>query len=123
MKHATAFPLLLLGLLLAAAAALPARAQDALEKPDVVLEVDGLSCPFCAFGIEKKLKKIDGVAHLAVHLEAGKVELKMKEGATVSEERLLQAVKEAGFTARRITFFNERVRAGAPSSTRDAAHR
>ena len=25
------------------------------------LRVDGLACPFCAYGIEKKLKKTEGV--------------------------------------------------------------
>ena len=91
-----------------------ARAQAPLEAPDVVVEVEGMSCPFCAYGIEKKLKKVEGVERLAVHLEAGKVEITLKEGARVSEERLREAVVKAGFEARTITFVNERARAAAP---------
>ena len=93
-----------------------ARAQDdkLIEDPDVIIEVDGLSCPFCAYGIEKRLKKIDSVDELSVLLEEGKVQLKLKEGATVSEERLQQAVADAGFEARSIVFVNEKAK--APSS-------
>ncbi len=90
-----------------------ARAQDdkLIEDPDVIIEVDGLSCPFCAYGIEKRLKKIDSVAELSVLLEEGKVQLKLKEGATVSEERIQQAVADAGFEARSIVFVNEEAKA------------
>ena len=90
-----------------------ARAQDdkRLEDPDVIIEVDGLACPFCAYGIEKRLKKIDGVAELSVLLEEGKVQLKLAEGATVSEERLQKAVAEAGFETRSIVFVNEAAKA------------
>lgn len=90
-----------------------ARAQDdkRLKDPDVIIEIGGLACPFCAYGIEKRLKKIDGVAELSVLLEEGKVQLKLEEGATVSEERLQQAVAEAGFEARSIVFVNEKAKA------------
>jgi len=89
-----------------------ANAQDdkRIEDPDIIIEVDGIACPFCAYGIEKRLKRIDGVAELSVLLEEGRVQLKMDEGATVSEERLREAVAEAGFEARSIVFVNEEVR-------------
>ncbi len=92
-----------------------ARAQDdkRIEEPDVIIEVDGLACPFCAYGIEKRLKKIDGIAELSVLLEEGKVHLKLKEGATVSEERLQKAVADAGFEARRVVFVNEKAKAAS----------
>ncbi len=98
------------------ALALPARAQDdkLLEDPDVIIEVDGLSCPFCAYGIEKRLKKIDSVDELSVLLKEGKVQLKLKEGETVSEERLQQAIADAGFEARSIVFVNEKAKAPSP---------
>ena len=47
---------------------------------------------------------------LSVLLEEGKVQLKLKEGATVSEERIQQAVADAGFEARSIVFVNEKAR-------------
>ncbi len=103
----------LLALFATMALAPQARAQDdkRIEEPDVIIEVDGLACPFCAYGIEKRLKKIDGIAELSVLLEEGKVHLKLKEGATVSEERLQKAVADAGFEARRVVFVNEKAKA------------
>ncbi|WP_456427325.1 heavy-metal-associated domain-containing protein [Rhodocaloribacter sp.] len=92
-----------------------ARAQDdkRLENPDVIVEVGGLACPFCAYGIEKRLKKLDEVAELSVLLEEGKVELKVKEGAKISEASIRKAVADAGFEAKSVVFVNENVKAPA----------
>ena len=70
----------------------------------IVVRVDGASCPFCAFGLEKRLGRLDGVLDVKMELKAGKAMVTLKEGATVSEDALRQAVKEAGFTAKEITF-------------------
>lgn len=70
----------------------------------IVVRVDGASCPFCAFGLEKRLGRLEGVLDVKMELKAGKAMVTLKEGATVSEDALRQAVKEAGFSAREITF-------------------
>ncbi len=64
------------------------------------LQVDGLACPFCAYGIEKKLSTIDGVEKIDVDIKEGQVIVTMADGASLSEERAGQAVTEAGFTLR-----------------------
>ena len=64
------------------------------------LQVDGLACPFCAYGIEKKLSAIDGVEKIDVDIKEGRVIVTMTDGASLSEERARQAVTEAGFTLR-----------------------
>ena len=101
--------LMLFGLFTMMALAPQARAQEnkLIEEPDIIIDVGGLACPFCAYGIEKRLKKIDGIDKLSVLLEEGKVQLKLKEGFTVSEERRQKAVADAGFEAKRIVFLNE----------------
>ena len=65
-----------------------------------VLGVDGLACPFCAFGIEKRLNKIDGVTDIEVDLADSVVRVTLQEDKTLTEEQARQAVKEAGFTLR-----------------------
>ena len=117
MKRPLGYCLLFLSVIFLGVLVTPVKAQETIEAPDVVLEVDGLSCPFCAFGIEKKLKKIKNVEQIAVHLEEGKVEIKLKEGTTLSEERLREAVADAGFAPRSITFVNEKARAPASSGS------
>lgn len=62
------------------------------------IEVAGLACPFCAYGIEKKLDTIDGVQHLETNIEAGTVTVTMKDGATLEKAAAAKAVKDAGFT-------------------------
>lgn len=66
--------------------------------PSYSLKVDGLACPFCAYGIEKKLTALPGVAGVETNLEAGTVTVTMKDGATLDEAAAKQAVKDAGFT-------------------------
>ncbi len=62
------------------------------------LRVDGLACPFCAFGIEKKLNSLENVEAVDVDLGAGAVIVTMKDGASLDEAMAKQAVKDAGFT-------------------------
>jgi periplasmic mercuric ion binding protein len=70
--------------------------------PDVVLMVDGLACPFCAAGLEKKLKAFEATAEVEVLLDEGEVRLYFKADQTVSDEELGEAVKHAGFALRAI---------------------
>lgn len=65
-----------------------------------VLGVDGLACPFCAYGIEKRLNKVDGVTDVEVNVADSVVHVSLQEGKTLTEEQARQAVKEAGFTLR-----------------------
>lgn len=62
------------------------------------LEVAGLACPFCAYGIEKKLNALEGVERVDTHIKEGVVVVTMPEGATLDEATARQAVEDAGFT-------------------------
>jgi mercuric ion binding protein len=62
------------------------------------MRVDGLACPFCAYGIEKELKASKGVESIDTDINAGTVTVTMAEGATLTEARARRIVKEAGFT-------------------------
>jgi mercuric ion binding protein len=64
------------------------------------LRVDGLACPFCAYGIEKKLIRTEGVESVTFDLEKGVVIVKVSEGVTLTEAQLKQLVDDAGFTLR-----------------------
>ena len=64
------------------------------------MRVDGLACPFCAYGIEKKLNAINGVSNIKVDLDNGLVSVDMKDGASLGEEQMKQLFNDAGFTYR-----------------------
>jgi mercuric ion binding protein len=85
-------PPVLLALALTIAAA--AHAAGSAYK----VHVAGLACPFCAYGIEKSLSAIDGVARVETHIEDGLVIVEMAEGETLDRAEAAQAVEDAGFT-------------------------
>ena len=96
-------------LILCSALAAPnaVQAQDkSSTSPDIILGVDGMSCPFCAFGIEKKLNKLDQIQKLDVKLEVGFVDIYLKENQPLAESDLRKAVKKAGFSVRSIEYVN-----------------
>ena len=64
------------------------------------LRIDGLACPFCAYGIEKELNRTAGVAAIDIDINNGTVTVTMNEGATMTEAKADRIVKDAGFTLR-----------------------
>lgn len=76
----------------------PATARAQIE--EIELRVDGLACPFCAYGLEKKLRRVSGVDRVDVQMDAGRVVLEPSPGAIVSADNLERAVSDAGFSLR-----------------------
>lgn len=70
------------------------------EIEEVTLQVDGLACPFCAYGLEKKMMPIKGVKSYDVDMGEGKVFLGLDQDAKLDLEAFRKGVKEAGFTLR-----------------------
>lgn len=70
--------------------------------PSYQIEVAGLACPFCAYGIEKKLTAIDGVERVETNIKAGTVTVTMKDGTRLDRATVERAVKAAGFTLKGI---------------------
>ncbi len=73
-------------------------AGSAMAQTKHVIGVDGMSCPFCAYGLEKKLKKVKDVESVTINLNEGEVVVIAKAGTTLKEEALQKAVHDAGFT-------------------------
>jgi copper chaperone CopZ len=67
----------------------------------IEVNVNGMACPFCAYGIEKKLRAIAGARNVKVDLEAGRATFEAPAGS-VSEEQVKQAIKDAGFSPGKI---------------------
>ena len=99
-------PMLIAGSLVFAlgiAAAPPSRAgPPATSQRNVGLDafevrVNGMACPFCAYGIEKKLRALPGVRDVKVDLEAGRATFEAPAGE-VSKEQVQKAIEDAGFS-------------------------
>ena len=94
-------PALLVAALLISPVVLAAQAagEDILQ-PKVTVEVDGLACPFCAYGLEQRIQEIPSVQQSIINIEAGTVELTPNEGEHIDIDEVKAAVKAGGFTAR-----------------------
>lgn len=75
-------------------------ASPVLAETHYHVQVDGISCPFCLYGIEKRLGKLEGVTEVASEIKEGRFFIKMAEGKTLSEQAVAEAVRSAGFTLR-----------------------
>ncbi|MAZ88853.1 MAG: heavy metal transport/detoxification protein [Cellvibrionaceae bacterium] len=80
------------------ALALPAWSAELHYK----LRVDGLACPYCAYGIEKKIKALDGVVKdsVEIRLNDGVVAFEASTDRPIDEATLKTLVNDAGFTLR-----------------------
>ncbi|MBO1223189.1 MAG: heavy-metal-associated domain-containing protein [Candidatus Scalindua sediminis] len=72
------------------------------ETGKVQVKLDGLVCTFCAYNLEKKLKRIEAVEDLKILVNAGLAEFKIKEGKSIDVDEIKKAVKDSGFTPRDI---------------------
>lgn len=97
------------GLLFAILAAMtirvtPVSAQGAPAPGDSVeLRVDGMVCSLCAYGVERRLRAIEGVEGVRVDLKRQLVVVTVRPGVTVADSVLNREVTRAGFTLRAIT--------------------
>lgn len=82
----------------------PTFAQEATGVTYVKIQVDGLSCPFCAYGLEKNLKKVEGAKDVLINVEDGYTTFNVPKDKQPTEDELKKMVKDAGFTAREITY-------------------
>lgn len=74
----------------------------------IKVEVDGLACPFCAYGLEKNLKKIESVEKIEINVKEAFIILTIKKGEAIKEDLIREEVKDAGFTAKQITKSDEK---------------
>lgn len=66
---------------------------------EVTVTVEGLACPFCAYGIEKKLKRVEGVRSIDIDMNRGVVVLAAEKGRSVDIGQIPGAVKDSGFSS------------------------
>lgn len=82
----------------------PAWARQATlgESRQAVITVQGMQCPFCAYGIRKHLAKLQGARKVEVELAKNQAIVTFDPGATAGDEKIRQAIRKAGFTAGKI---------------------
>lgn len=69
------------------------------EKDQYTVMVDGLGCPFCAYGLEKKFKELKGVKGVKIDMETGQFDFTFPSDKPLSVEQVENQVDAAGYTA------------------------
>jgi copper chaperone CopZ len=70
------------------------------DGPGLVLEIHGMTCDGCAATVRKALRRVPGVARVAVDYPRALAVVTAEPGSVVRSEALLRALEEAGFHAR-----------------------
>ncbi len=74
------------------------------ERTYIRIEIKGLACPYCAYGMEKELKKVSGVTDVNIELKTGMAYISTPTTQKPTKESLAKIVNDAGFTAGEIVF-------------------
>ncbi|GAA0873119.1 hypothetical protein GCM10009117_22660 [Gangjinia marincola] len=74
----------------------PAHAQK--ERDQFMVQVDGLGCPFCAYGLEKKFKEFKGIKDVKIDIETGDFSFSYPSEKALTLEAVEQQVIKAGYT-------------------------
>jgi len=69
----------------------------AKHEQTVEIDLSGLTCSFCVYGLKKNLEKHDDVEKADISLKNNKTCIHLKPGATVTEEELKEIIIDAGF--------------------------
>lgn len=91
------YKLLLKHIAAALALCLPILAFGA-ERQVVDIAVKGMTCPLCAYGLEKNLGKASHVDHAAASLKDQNVHIVLKPGTQPDIGHYKQLIHDAGFT-------------------------
>ena len=73
------------------------------KNENILVDVDGLVCSFCAFSIEKKLGKNKKIKKVKVDLEQRKIRIRLNPGQKLSDQEIRGLVKDSGYNASKIT--------------------
>lgn len=70
---------------------------------DYVINVNGIVCEFCSYGVTKKIAKLDFIDHskysngVKVEIQNQMVTIAVKEGASLDKEALFDAIRSGGY--------------------------
>lgn len=73
-----------------------ANAQKAMDT--FMVQVDGLGCPFCAYGLEKKFKEFKGIKNVKIDIETGDFSFAYPAEKELTLVAVQQQVEKAGYT-------------------------
>ena len=71
--------------------------QAAFATQTIKANVNGMVCAFCAQGIEKKMRALSETQDVYVNLKKRIVAVELKDGQTLSDDKVKAIIKDAGY--------------------------
>lgn len=71
--------------------------QVAFATQTIKANVNGMVCAFCAQGIEKKMRALPETQDVYVNLKQRTVAVELKDGQTLSNNKVKAIIKDAGY--------------------------
>lgn len=75
-----------------------ADAQKSKKRDQFEVQVDGLGCPFCAYGLEKKFKEFKGIKDVKIDIETGDFSFSYPSEKELTMTAVIAQVEKAGYT-------------------------
>jgi len=72
----------------------------------VDIDIEGMSCKFCAFSVQKNLSKLPGVDKAEVSIDDKKAHIVMAPGQHADVDQLKKKITDSGFTPVKVTVSN-----------------
>lgn len=69
----------------------------------IKIRIDGIACPFCSLGLEKKLKDMEGVEKVEINIEDAYAVLFLEKDTKISRKQIFDRITKAGFTPVELT--------------------
>ncbi|WP_010180020.1 heavy-metal-associated domain-containing protein [Aquimarina agarilytica] len=83
-------------LLISLLVVITATAQKSMD--EFQIQVDGLGCPFCAYGLEKKFKEFKGIKKVQIEIQTGDFKFEYPTEKQLTMDAVVNQVKKAGYT-------------------------
>ena len=83
-----------------------AKSQNKTKTEILNISVKGLVCDFCARSIEKLFKKENSVEEIDVNLEKMLIIIRLKNGETFNNEKVIKLINDSGYDVQEINRVN-----------------
>jgi len=69
------------------------------DEKSLTVKIEGMTCPACAASVERQFKNIPQIQSIDLSIRRGLAKIKLKDGETLPDEKIIEAVTKAGYKA------------------------
>lgn len=77
----------------------PIYGQSKKDVDQFTVQVEGLGCPYCAFGLEKRFKELKGIKKINIEMKTGTLTFDYPTEKKLTIVQVEEQVEKAGYTS------------------------